>query len=141
MDYIKGNLFEAPMEYALAHCISADVQMGAGIALQFAQKYPDMKRNILSRNPQVGGVYDYTAPDGRRIYNLVTKPRYFHKPTYHTLGCSIDSMSVLMKLSDDLNLAIPKLGCGLDRLSWDKVSHIIQEYVIEFGIDVQVYEL
>lgn len=32
---IVGDLFTAPREYALAHCVAADMRMGAGIAILF----------------------------------------------------------------------------------------------------------
>lgn len=32
---IDGDLFSAPQEYALAHCVAADLRMGAGIAVKF----------------------------------------------------------------------------------------------------------
>lgn len=32
---IDGDLFAAPVEYALGHCVAADLRMGAGIAVKF----------------------------------------------------------------------------------------------------------
>lgn len=32
---VDGNLFEAPKEYSLAHCVAADMRMGSGIAVTF----------------------------------------------------------------------------------------------------------
>lgn len=32
---INGDLFAAPEEYALGHCVAADLKMGKGIAIQF----------------------------------------------------------------------------------------------------------
>ncbi len=32
---IKQNLFTAPIDYALAHCVAKDFLMGAGIAVEF----------------------------------------------------------------------------------------------------------
>lgn len=32
---VYGDLFSAPEEYALAHCVAADMRMGAGIATTF----------------------------------------------------------------------------------------------------------
>lgn len=41
------DLFTVPDNYYLAHCISADFKMGAGIAVEFCKKF-DMK-NALNR--------------------------------------------------------------------------------------------
>lgn len=32
---VNGDLFAAPEEYALGHCVAADLRMGAGIAVKF----------------------------------------------------------------------------------------------------------
>lgn len=32
---IKGNLFAAPADFALAHCVASNMSMAAGIAREF----------------------------------------------------------------------------------------------------------
>lgn len=32
---IEGDLFSAPKDVSLAHCVAADMKMGAGIAVKF----------------------------------------------------------------------------------------------------------
>lgn len=32
---ISGDLFQAPKEYSIGHCVSADLRMGKGIAVKF----------------------------------------------------------------------------------------------------------
>lgn len=32
---IKGNLFTSPSDFALAHCVTVNLSMGAGIAREF----------------------------------------------------------------------------------------------------------
>lgn len=32
---VNGDLFSASEEYALGHCVAADMKMGAGIAIMF----------------------------------------------------------------------------------------------------------
>ena len=36
---IKGDLFGCPKEFSLAHCVSADLAMGKGIATLFKEKF------------------------------------------------------------------------------------------------------
>jgi hypothetical protein len=38
-------------------------------------------------------------------------------------------------------LALPKIGCGLDRLSWDRVSQMIRSIFKEVEIEITVYYL
>ena len=35
-------------------------------------------------------------------------------------------------------LVIPKIGCGLDRLSWDKVEPMVQEIFKDLDIEIVV---
>jgi hypothetical protein len=32
---VTGDLFEAPKEFSLAHCVASDMRMGSGIAVNF----------------------------------------------------------------------------------------------------------
>lgn len=37
--YVTGDLFSCPEDEALAHCISEDCRMGAGIAVRFRKEF------------------------------------------------------------------------------------------------------
>lgn len=39
LHHVKGDLFSGPEDEALAHCISKDYHMGAGIAVMFKKKF------------------------------------------------------------------------------------------------------
>lgn len=39
LNYVPGDLFSCPEDESLAHCISEDCRMGAGIALIFRKKF------------------------------------------------------------------------------------------------------
>jgi hypothetical protein len=42
---VDGDLFEAPKEYSLAHCVAADMRMGSGIAVNF--RYRNTLNNLF----------------------------------------------------------------------------------------------
>ena len=77
----------------------------------------------------------------RFAYYLVSKERYFHKPTYETLRSSLQAVRSHCQDNKVSQLAMPKIGCGLDRLSWDKVSLIIKEVFQDLDMTVTVYYL
>lgn len=139
---IQGDLFQASKEYALAHCISSDCAMGAGIAKQFVSRYPGIKDYCQNQPIRgIGSVIKYQAPDGRTIFNLITKEKFFHKPTYDTLMMALFTLRSQM-LQDNLKkLAIPRLGCGLDKLDWNKVKYLIQYIFQNTDIEIVVYHL
>lgn len=139
-----GDLFTCPDEYYLAQCISADFAMGKGIAIQFNKQY-DVKNTLKKTYP------DYLAQwkaDCRkfdcilidRVFNLITKERYFNKPTYETISGSLDKMKTICLEIGVKKLAMPVIGCGLDRLEWDRVSKIIKDVFNDTDIEIIIYK-
>ena len=138
-----GDLFTAPQGYYLAHCISGDYALGAGIAKKFDEVY-NMRVKLFTQWPlEDGEKYGYVghALLVDNVFNLVTKPRYFTKPTYDTLRSALIDMKEYCVESDITKLAMPKIGCGLDKLNWDKVFEIIQEVFDDTDIDIVIYSL
>lgn len=140
---VHKNLFSVTHDYYLAHCVSGDFALGSGIAKQFNIMY-NMK-NKLRRQ--------YSVPQGQEsanvgrallvgtVFNLVTKERYFHKPTYDTLRSALEDMKGQC-ISNSVNrIAMPLIGCGLDRLRWDKVRDIIEDVFADTDIDILVCKL
>lgn len=39
LQLVEGDLFSCPADESLAHCISEDCRMGAGIAVQFKKRF------------------------------------------------------------------------------------------------------
>ena len=74
-----------------------------------------------------------------RSRECITKEKYWEKPSYKSLEESLLEMK--KKLSKNKNikkLVIPKIGCGLDRLSWDKVEPMVQELFKDLDIELVV---
>ena len=138
----KRDLFSVPGEYYLAHCISADFGMGKGIAVEFNRRF-NMRNILREKYPdQINGWrrYRYIGKcilEGR-VLNLVTKERYFHKPTYESMENALLEMKSMCSCHGIKKVAMPIIGCGLDRLKWDKVSAIIQETFADTDIEILV---
>ena len=137
MEYreVRQNLFTVDKKYYLAHCISADAKMGAGIAVEFAKKYPKIK-SLQQQRLVIGSCVHID-----RVLNLVTKGVYYGKPTYESLRMSLDSCKRVCIDSNIKYLAMPKIGCGLDRLSWGEVRLIIGEVFQGMEIEILVCSL
>ena len=138
---IKGDLFKSDNKYTLVHCISYDCGMGAGIAKTFDSKMPKMK-NQLKRTIRENNLQGYFAilyKGERNVINLITKERYWHKPTYSSLKASLLSAKKIAIRYDIKYLAMPVIGCGLDRLQWSKVSAMIKEIFADTDVEIVVY--
>lgn len=137
---VQMNLFNVRQGYYLAHCISGDYALGAGIAVQFDDEY-NMRYKLHKY---------YPIPDGAKyanvgsallvdnVFNLVTKPRCFHKPTYDSLYDTLMDMKVQCQEMDIEKLAMPRISAGLDRLDWEKVRDIIEDVFGDTDIDIVV---
>lgn len=140
LTYRKGDLFTMPREYCLAHCISADFALGAGIAKQFDRVY-NMRFKLNNRygnTPQKERVGQAYLVDN--VFNLVTKEWYYNKPTYETLTHCLEQMKTRMTQLNITKLAIPKIGCGLDRLQWNVVEQIIKGVFTDTDVEIVVNE-
>lgn len=125
----KMNLFDTHNRFMLAHCVSADFTLDAGIAKEFERRY-HIKSRLDDSKTEIPACMSLVLEDKRIIHNIVTKKRYFEKPTYMTLNGGIEFLKQNLDVFDPeclLPLAIPKIGCGLDKLEWDKVRIILEE--------------
>lgn len=154
---IEGDLFKAPNTCSLAHCVAADLKMGAGIAVKF--KFVSMHDCNQSMNSkptffcrQIFGKVDQlksqqvSSPgvavlqdNNRYIYYLVTKSSSYSKPTYESLTASLEAMKKHCQENGVKKIAMPRIGCGLDGLEWDKVSGIIKQVFGDEDMEITIY--
>ncbi|XP_064540616.1 ADP-ribose glycohydrolase OARD1 [Drosophila montana] len=134
---INGDLFSAPKTHSLAHCVGADLAMGAGIAVKFKEVYG--KVDQLEAQKARSGEMAVLKDDERYIYYLVTKSQSWALPTYESLQSSLEKMRDHMVKNDIHKLAIPRIGCGIDGLEWDKVSAVLTEVFQREDVEITVY--
>lgn len=137
----NGDLFDEEIlqNYTLCHCISSDFALGAGIAKAFAAL--GVKKELCEKYPkqwQGRGYCLITETNGITVGNLVTKQRYFHKPTLETLNQALDDFRTQALGSGVQRIAMPKIGCGLDKLDWEEVRKIIQDVFGDTYFDISV---
>ena len=131
---IKGNLFNYTKDRAPVHCISKDCMMGAGIA-------PLMKSTF-----NLWGLYSKVKEWPSCVYyngvlNLVTKEHYYDKPTYESFKKALTCMKNYLESFGIKRIVMPRIGCGLDKLEWEKVREYIKEVFEEMDIDILVCSL
>ena len=103
----KRDLFTVPQGYYLAHCISADFALGAGIAKKFDEVY-----NMRFKLFREYDMYEYDGGDALlidNVYNLVTKKKCYHKPTYEAVREALETMKDIMNFNSTTKLAIRKI--------------------------------
>lgn len=122
-----GDLFSSSKMVALAHCVSADFKMGAGIAVEFRDRFGHVKELIESKT-RVGQVATLQFEKERApVYYLVTKEKYYNKPTYETLASCLQNLAQCCVRDQVVHLAIPRIATGLDKLEWNQVKKILSD--------------
>lgn len=140
------DLFTVPEEYSLAHCISADFAMGKGIAVEFVKQF-DMKRLLIERYGR--GYCEHFREDNvigdclreGKVFNLVTKERYWHKPTEESMRVALQKMKRLCDGYTIQKVAMPLTGAGLDKMNWGTVKDLMQEIFGNSDIEILVCRL
>ena len=130
----QRDLFSVPHGYYFAHCISGDFALGAGIAVKFNELY-NMRKKLKNT---VDYIHDNCAILIDNVFNLVTKRKYYHKPTYASLRESLEDMIETIETLEIEKIAMPMIGCGLDKLDWDIVKEIIEDVFEDIDIEILV---
>ena len=147
----KRDLFSLPKDYMLVHCISSDFALGAGIAKRFAALGVKEALHTGEAKGSVHGTYYFDGKGycmitdsigGWKVANLVTKYRYYHKPTYKTVKDALhDLKKHLSDFPEVKKLGMPLIGCGLDKLQWEKVREIIEGQFGDTDYEITVCRL
>ena len=131
----QGDLLRA--QTSLAHCVSQDFKMSRGLARAFADTFSGLHL-LKNKNLKVGQVGTF-KDKGRYIYNLITKEGVKDQPTYEDLKETLVKMKEHMVANDVKEVALPKIGCGMNQLSWEKVKGIIEEVFEDTDLKITIY--
>lgn len=145
-DLFSVNSEDMEEPYCLAHCISADFGMFGGIVVEFNRRW-DMKNRLLQKygnqrkNFYKGMVFPETVHHNgveTVVYNMVTKEDVSSLPLYTSLEACLVTVRDMMLESGHHKLAIPKIGCGIDRLDWVVVRPSVKAVFEDTDIEVLV---
>jgi O-acetyl-ADP-ribose deacetylase (regulator of RNase III) len=133
--------------FAVAHCIAADLCWGSGVAPIINREMFDAEskcRYKCSTNPdgvasqlKVGEILPVVSNKRKGVLiNLITKLRSPYKPTYESLTEALQSLKNYACMIGITRIYMPKIGCGIDMLSWDVVQQIIKGVFYDTPIDI-----
>ena len=133
---VSGNLFDSTD--SIAHSISSDFKLAAGIAKQVREAFPTTYPEFGSKASKEK-IYAQQISPNRFIYHLIVKPRFWNKPTYSSLRAALEAMLQHAQKHKVQKISIPRLSTGLDKLNWLKVKGIITNVFQKTLIKVTVY--
>ena len=132
---LRGDLFEQESSKNLAHCVSADFRMSRGIARIFRDRFGGIEE-LIALHATVGDTAKLTRGH-RHIFYLITKEKYYHKPTLNSLKkCLLHLKKQVVELGI-ISLDIPKIASGLDKIPWT----ITKQLLLEVFFDLLDFEL
>lgn len=133
-----GNILEIPQGYYIAHCISGDFSLGAGLAKAINENY-NMVEKLNSFYIHSNNCWKALLVDN--VFNLVVKNEIADKASYDSLKTTLYDMKKQMKYLKINKLAIPQLGCGKEGLKWIEVEKIIKEVFDDYSnLEILVVE-
>ena len=136
---VHGDLFTCPPTSSLGHCVSADLKMTRGIAQRFRNTFGCIDE-LHSQSPQVGSVV-FLKHHGIYIYYIVTKEVFYQKPQTYDYYTAINAFRDLTRVHNITELAIPRLGCGLDHIPPSTFYSILSAIFNDDPITITVYVL
>jgi len=141
MKEIKGNIFEQLDADAI--CVTTngivkangELVMGAGIAKQFAMKWPQLPAIFGKIVAKYGNVLQQTMPgDIKEAITIIAFPTKNHWRDPSDMALIKQSAIKLREWADEFEeqtdkkpkVVLPRPGCGLGGLKWEDVKRVIE---------------
>jgi O-acetyl-ADP-ribose deacetylase (regulator of RNase III) len=142
IEFVTGDLFsyEANVRVNTVNCVGV---MGAGVALAFKNKYPNMFNDYKDRCKRgivIPGVpYEYQINENLSIINFPTKNHWKYQSEYTWINTGLDWLSQYLSSRTDKIITLPALGCGHGGLDWNIVKDMIIYYLSNSNNKILVF--
>jgi len=134
---IQGDLLESDCD-VIAHGCNCFCNMGAGIARQIQQRYPEALQ--ADQETDVGeeekmGTFTVGESESRLVYNLYTQYSYGRDRVHLDLLALHESLArfradlITRGIYETSVLGLPLIGCGLAGGTWDQVRPVIERAI------------
>ncbi|WP_321426062.1 macro domain-containing protein [uncultured Bacteroides sp.] len=148
--FVQGNFFdyEADIRINTVNCVGI---MGAGVALQFKNRYPEMnmeyvrlcsQRVIRPGKPHVWiskNLFSNSEED-IIIINFPTKDHWKNPSEYSYIEDGLKWLREYLEDKPNSTITVPALGCGHGGLDWEKVKKMIFDYLSDLETSILVFE-
>lgn len=146
IEYRIGDLFEQTDLKAFAHGCNCAGVMGAGIAVEFKKRYPNMfelYRTFCKGGAIVlGDCFTWTdVPSETVIFNLMTQPSWKAGAILAAIEKSVSEMCIRANDLGIKRIGMPVIGCGLGGLSWEEVGPLMERLSEDYDVTFVVVKL
>lgn len=149
IQFVTGNFFDykADIRINTVNCVGA---MGAGVALQFKNKYPEMNKEYVKAcndgTLQIGKPHVWTnndffnEDDNVIIINFPTKLHWKNPSEYEYIEKGLQWLSNFLINHKGKTITVPALGCGHGGLDWAIVKEMIIKYLSKLEMNILIFE-
>lgn len=144
LKFIKGNIFTSKAQ-TLVNTVNCVGVMGAGIALEFKYRYPDMFDKYVKYCQdgliQIGKLWIYDIGNSdKKVLNFPTKQHWKYPSKYDYLQRGLSRFVETYKEKGITSVAFPMLGALNGGLDPEQVLVMMKGYLELCDIPVEIYE-
>lgn len=142
--FIIGNIFTTTCQ-TLVNTVNCVGVMGAGIALEFRYRYPDMfekyKELCEKKEMKIGKLWIYNVPNkNTKVLNFPTKNHWKYPSKIEYLEKGLQKFVDTYKERKITSIAFPLLGAQNGGIEPEVSKAIMEKYLSQCDIDVEIYE-
>ena len=136
--YLNKTVFNSKCD-GLVNTVNCIGVMGAGLALEFALRYPEVEKkyedDCKKRKVRIGTILTYKIDDVL-VINFPTKFHWKNPSKIEWIASGLDYLKEHYKEWNIKSIAIPPLGCNNGGLDFNQVKPLIEQKLKDIDIDV-----
>ncbi len=137
-----GNIFDTDAP-AIGHGINMAGVMGAGIAAQFRDRFPEMyeayRASCQAGELKPGSAYPWQTEDGRVIYNITSQVHPGPNASYDNLIWGVVAAIQDAAFRGLTSIALPRIGSGIGGLDERLVEVILSDLATRSDVDIELW--
>lgn len=141
IQFVKGDLFKTRCQ-TLVNPVNGFGVMGAGLALEFKRRYPDLlvayQEACRQKECRVGRLFLFKTQE-RWILNFPTKHHYSTPSQKTYIAAGLNDFVRRYRSWGITSAAFPALGCGLGGLTWKEIRPLMVEKLSPLDIPIKIY--
>lgn len=141
---VDGSVFDSPCDY-LTNTVNTVGAMGAGLALEFRLRVPEMYSAYRSKcekgEIRIGQYWIYDKPNrvGKKILNFPVKESFSQPSKFEYIIKGLNYFADHYERDGIRSIAFPTLGARLGKLEDSAVLEIMQEDLRSLPIDIEIF--
>lgn len=142
LNKISGNIFDSDKQ-VIVNAVNCVGFMGAGIALEYRFRFPEMYKKYKTfcddKQFNIGSLWIYRPESGHWVLNFPTKKHWKYPTKQEYLHLGLQKFCETYKAQGIKSIAFPILGAGKGGLSTADSLQIMNNYLSNLDIDIDIY--